>query len=420
MAGSLPAAGSGSYEYLWQQSGDNTVWLTSQGSIYNEMGHQSAALATRQYFRRIVYSSPSGHECSDTSNTVEIRINPLPTGDVVSDVDTLCAGETLYVRFNVSGIHGPFDVNIDGSLRTGVTNSPDSVAFSPVISDQFTMVSVVDDSGCVADPAAFIGVAKAVVYEVPVANAGLDDDACSLQYTLQASKSVAGSEGFWISPGVTFDDPTLENANASVDGYGDRVLTWTETNWRCTDNDEVRIVFYEQPQVPDAGPDQVLDFTYTTQLQASTPSVGNGSWIMVAGSGNFSNNNQPDAVVNGLEDSNLLRWTVINGSCPAVSDSMMITVSPLEIPKGFTPNGDNKNDYFNLGAVNAEHIRIQIFNSAGVLVYESDNYLEGNLWDGYNMSQVELPEGTYFYIANIRVAGSDKEFQFRSFVEILR
>ena len=33
---------------------------------------------------------------------------------------------------------------------------------------------------------------------------------------------------------------------------------------------------------------------------------------------------------------------------------------------------------------------------------------------------VKLPEGTYFYVANIKVAGKTKEVQFRSFVEIMR
>jgi gliding motility-associated-like protein len=179
-------------------------------------------------------------------------------------------------------------------------------------------------------------------------------------------------------------------------------------------------VFYEQPQLPDAGPDQVLDFTYATTLEASLPAIGSGKWTAISGNALFDNDTIPTALVHELEDANLLRWTVVNGVCPAVSDSLKITVNPLEIPKGFTPNGDTRNDVFNLGAVNAELIRIKIFNSAGVLVYESDDYSNSDLWDGYNMDGVHLPEGTYFYIADVKVAGREKEFQFRSFVEILR
>jgi gliding motility-associated-like protein len=99
---------------------------------------------------------------------------------------------------------------------------------------------------------------------------------------------------------------------------------------------------------------------------------------------------------------------------------MHLTVKPLSIPKGFTPNGDNKNDNFDLGALHAEQIEISMYNSAGVLVFESDDYLEDSGWDGRNMNGVELPEGTYFYVAKIRVEGLDKVFIFKSFVEILR
>jgi gliding motility-associated-like protein len=179
-------------------------------------------------------------------------------------------------------------------------------------------------------------------------------------------------------------------------------------------------VFNEQPQTPDAGPDQNLDFIYTAQLQASTPTVGSGKWSIVSGSGTFDNDTLPEAVIRDLAVSTTLQWTVRNGNCPEVSDRIDLLISPLVITKGFTPNGDNKNDYFDLGAQHAEWIKIQIFNAAGVLVFESDDYGESDLWDGLNMNGVELPEGTYFYIADIKTAGSDTVFQFRSFVEILR
>ncbi|RPI00254.1 MAG: gliding motility-associated C-terminal domain-containing protein [Ignavibacteriae bacterium] len=134
----------------------------------------------------------------------------------------------------------------------------------------------------------------------------------------------------------------------------------------------------------------------------------------------FDADSKPDAMIEELDESNLLRWTVTNGVCPAVSDSMNVTIHPLEIVKGFTPNGDSKNDYFDLGATYAENIHIKIFSKTGTLVHESENYEAGSLWDGYNKTGVELPEGTYFYIADIKVAGRQKRVQFRSFVEILR
>jgi gliding motility-associated-like protein len=420
LPGSQPSEGNGSYGYLWQQSSNNATWVTAQGTASSLKDLGSEALNTVQYFRRIVYSSPATKECTDTSNTVEVRINPLPSGDVVSSKDTLCAGETLYVKFTVAGLHSPFAVSLGGKTKEGVVSALDSIDFMPLSNQVYTITAVQDDSGCVADISASTGLVEAVVYQVPEAFAGEDDEICANQYTLAAQKSVAGSVGLWTATGVTFDDAQDESAAVTADAYGTSILTWTETIWHCTDQDEVTLVFYEQPQAPDAGPDQVLDFKYSTILEASVPPVGAGQWLAVSGNAVFDNDAEPAAGVSELENTNLLRWTVVNGVCPGVSDSMEITVNPLIIPKGFTPNGDTRNDVFDLGAVNAELIRIKIFNSAGALVYESDDYTNGELWSGFNMNGVELPEGTYFYIADVKVAGRDAPFQFRTFVEILR
>jgi gliding motility-associated-like protein len=420
LPGSLPVNGNGSYLYVWEQSSNNADWIPADMIPEYEQNFITPALTATQYFRRIVISSPDKQECFDTSNVVEVRINPLPTGDVIGRVDTLCAGETLVVRFSAAGIHPPFAVTIGGQIKNGITMSPDSMSFILADSQTLTMISVEDDSSCVADPTAFTGQARAVVYDVPVADAGSDDDICDNTYTLRATKSITGSSGNWTANGATFSDPSDPQSQVTADQYGTNTLTWTETNWHCTDDDQVNIHFYEQPQNPDAGTDLTLNFTYTTQLQANTPSVGSGKWTIVTGSGSFSNDTLPDATVIELDNSNTLQWTIHNGNCPEVSDRVNILVSPLVIPKGFTPNGDTKNDVFDLGAVNAEKIRIKIYNSAGIPVFESDDYGEGNLWDGRNMNGVEVPEGTYFYVADIKIAGRAKEFQFRSFVEILR
>jgi gliding motility-associated-like protein len=422
LSGSFPADGNGTYAYQWEQSTDNVFWTPVTVNPGTGQDYMSPDLTALLYLRRTVYSSLQNHECTDISDAVEVRINLLPTGDVIGDTDTLCAGETLYVKFNLSG-NAPFNVTIGGlssQSKTGVSVTPDSIAFVPAVSGQYTMYAVEDDSGCFAAVNGFTGASVVIVYEVPVAHAGTDDEICSTAYALNAVKSVTGSSGLWTGTGVTFSDAVNPNSNVTSDSYVTRVLTWTETNWHCSDADDVVIAFYEQPPAADAGPDQTLDFIFTAQLQALVPAIGSGLWTIVSGGGEFNIDTLPDAVISELTDAASLRWTVTNGTCPAVSDDMAIVVSPLVIPRGFTPNGDTKNDVFNIGAANAERIKIRIFNSTGLLVFESEDYQGGDFWDGKNKNSVELQEGTYFYIIDIKVAGKTQEVQFRSFVEILR
>jgi gliding motility-associated-like protein len=415
--GSQPANGSGSYSYEWQQSINNTDWTQANGTANN---FTTPALTSPLYYRRVVFSSPVIRECADTSNSIEIQINPLPTGDLIGSTDTLCAGEPVFVKFSIAGIHPPYTVTVGGQNKNNITSSPDSMMFNPAFTQTYTMLTIADDSGCVADNSLFTEQARVEVYEVPVANAGSDDEVCSNTYSLKAIRSISGSKGIWSASGATFTDPADPGTETTVDQYGTRQFTWTEYNWHCTDDDQVSVIFNEQPAAADAGPDQHLDFSYTTRLEATTPLVGSGKWTVVSGAGNINNDTLPDAVIVELDNSTTLKWTVHNGNCPEVSDQVDILINPLVIPKGFSPNGDNKNDVFDPGAVNAERIRLKVYNSAGVLVFESADYLEGSPWDGKNTNGVELPEGTYFYVADIKVAGREKEFQFRSFVEILR
>ncbi len=132
LSGSQPLNGSGTYAYQWQQSSNMTDWMLADVNISTDKDYLTSGLTAMQYFRRIVYSSPEKHECTDTSEAVEVRINPLPSGDVISSVDTLCAGEILYVGFNTAGIHAPFAVTINEQTKTGISASPDSMAFNPV------------------------------------------------------------------------------------------------------------------------------------------------------------------------------------------------------------------------------------------------------------------------------------------------
>jgi gliding motility-associated-like protein len=424
LQGSAPQQGFLEYAYQWERSSDNTAWEALSTVSTDYQNYLTTNLIEAGYFRRTVYSSASLRECADTSNVLEVRINPLPAGNVIDSDDALCAGENLFVKFNVAG-NSPFNVIINGgalgnSTKTNVSNTLDSVGFVTTGPASFIILSIEDDSSCFANPANFISVTPATVYDVPVADAGYDAEVCSDSYDLQASKDITGSTGLWTATGATFEDVADQNSRVTIDSYGPKVFTWTETSWHCSDTDEVTIIFYEEPQAPNAGPDLVLEFNYLTQLQALPASVGKGKWSIISGSGEFTNDTLPDAFVSELANNNSLRWTVTNGNCDAVADNMNILINPLKIIKAFTPNGDTDNPSFELGADNAEKIRLKVFNSSGVLVYESEDYQQDGLWEGKNMDGVDLPEGTYYYIAYIKVAGKEQEVQFRSFVEIIR
>ncbi len=425
LEGSIPEGGNyGDYGYQWEYSDDLSGWTSATGmSPANQRSFRTSGLASTGYFRRIVYSSSVGRECSDTTVHIKVLINEIPVADIILAQDTICAGDSIYIRFNVSGGHSPWDITVgtgavNGTI-TGISSNYDSIPLTLYNSGNIKLISVEDDSSCFADTSLSSGIVNAQVYTVPVAYAGEADEVCGREYVLNAVKSINNSRGLWETANATFDQPQNENAKVTVNDYGIYTLIWTETNWQCFSSDTMQVIFYEAPASADAGEDQTLEFIFTAWLDALVPAVGYGTWSISSGSGTFDNDTAPNAVVQYLDYENVLKWTVRNGVCPEVSDSMNIIVNPLKVMKGFSPNGDGINDEFIIEVDNAEKVEILIFDRMGHIILQTDNYTEGNFWDGTNNNGNELPEGTYFYILKVKVEEKD-EVMVRSYIELLR
>jgi gliding motility-associated-like protein len=74
----------------------------------------------------------------------------------------------------------------------------------------------------------------------------------------------------------------------------------------------------------------------------------------------------------------------------------------IEIPEGFSPNGDGVNDLFEiLGLEDYPNNKLSVFNRWGHKVFEAERY--DNTWNGVSQSPVTigsgmLPKGTYYYV----------------------
>jgi gliding motility-associated-like protein len=75
----------------------------------------------------------------------------------------------------------------------------------------------------------------------------------------------------------------------------------------------------------------------------------------------------------------------------------------LHIYSGLTPNGDNNNDFWiidGIGEFPTNHV--YLYNRWGDKVWEKNNYNNTDVvWDGKNMKNEHLPDGTYFYLLSI-------------------
>ncbi|QYJ67742.1 T9SS type B sorting domain-containing protein [Flavobacterium litorale] len=77
-----------------------------------------------------------------------------------------------------------------------------------------------------------------------------------------------------------------------------------------------------------------------------------------------------------------------------VSYSFEVVTTYCSIPKGISPNNDNRNDTFDLTGLNAQ--KVVIYNRYGKEIYSRNNYR--NEWEGQTNDGDEVPTGTYFYM----------------------
>ena len=70
-----------------------------------------------------------------------------------------------------------------------------------------------------------------------------------------------------------------------------------------------------------------------------------------------------------------------------------------EIHNVFTPNGDDKNDYFSFDEYGMNSVEALIYNRWGELVFSWDS--PNKRWDGTGIDGEDLPEGVYYYVLNL-------------------
>lgn len=112
---------------------------------------------------------------------------------------------------------------------------------------------------------------------------------------------------------------------------------------------------------------------------------------------NLDDAGSPNPAVSGLTQDQWYVLTVSDENGCSASDSVLVAIIPeIDIPDGFSPNGDLINDVWEIG--NTElypSLVVEIYNRWGDLLFRSEGYDEP--WDGRYNGDL-LPIGTYYYI----------------------
>ncbi|MBI9036040.1 MAG: hypothetical protein JEZ03_16385 [Bacteroidales bacterium] len=118
----------------------------------------------------------------------------------------------------------------------------------------------------------------------------------------------------------------LSDIPSNMNSFAYKCVITGENNSYILESDQAVLSVNEQI-ISDAGEDMILYLpTNYTQLNASNPGEGIGTWSVIEGSAEFSDSHQADCIVTGLSNTNnVLQWTVINGTCES-EDQVTISI----------------------------------------------------------------------------------------------
>jgi gliding motility-associated-like protein len=169
---------------------------------------------------------------------------------------------------------------------------------------------------------------------VPLSVAGSNQTLCvnSPSATLAANTPTSGL-GAWsvISGSGVISDPTLAVTTITALGVGTTILDWTITKGGCSSTSSLSIDVDDYADISIAGSNQTICVTeLLVQLSANTPTVGNGFWSNLSGSGLILGPSDPESVVGLLGiGTNIFQWTTSSGVCPPNSSTVAIIVDDL-------------------------------------------------------------------------------------------
>jgi len=102
--------------------------------------------------------------------------------------------------------------------------------------------------------------------------------------------------------------------------------------------------------------------------------------------------------------------TVQSGLC-SMTKEFTISAGPdneceIRFFKAFSPNGDGKNDQWTIENITRPEFsenKVEVFNRWGQTVWSGSGYNnDDRAWNGKSNGGNDLPDGTYFFVANIR------------------
>lgn len=361
----IPVGGTMPYTFTWTPNSVNTASLINLCTgIYSvSVADANGCLSSNSYS---LINPPT---LTLTAVVTDASCNTAPDGSI--DL-TVLGGTTPYT----------FSWTPTGSTNEDLTN---------VLSGTHTII-VTDNGGCIIDSALVISSTLTVN-----AIAGNDTVFCqngTLQ--LDGSNSNGGVTYQWSeTPSGTVISNTLITTVIPATGTSTYVLT--ATNGLCIDSDTILVNSNPLPTV-DAGPMISIPIFGTGTIGGNPTLSGGGTinWLPVTGLDNPTGTNP----VTSTTVTTIYTVSVVDANGCMNSDTVTVFVYPeITIPNGFSPNGDGKNDVWQIDFIyQFPDCEVEVYNRWGEQLFYSKGYSVP--FNGKYKGK-DLPVGTYYYVVKL-------------------
>jgi gliding motility-associated-like protein len=324
----------------WTTLGSGT--FSPNNTTLNATYDPSTADTTAKKVTLILTSSNNGG-CSPVSDTIVLTYSTVPTATAGTN-QTVCANNAD-VSLNATSSTGTGVWTTSGTGTFTPNNTTLNATYVPSAADttaKTVTLTFTATGGCVP-------VSKSIVITItpaPDVNAGPDLFICknaSLVATLSGSVGGGASKGKWTTLGSGTFSPNDSALNASYTpstadttaGRATLILTSTN-NGNCLPVTDTIVIHYTTPPEVEAGTNLSGCANNSIPLNGIvTGGSGTGIWTTPNGSGVFSPNNTtlngsytPSNADTAVGNVILILTSTNNGGCAAVSDSIIITVTP--------------------------------------------------------------------------------------------
>ena len=300
------------------------VWtvVAGFGTFADENLYNTAVTDIPDGYHTYAWTLSKG-DCPITSDTIEVFVNERTSLVYAGADQESCLDSALLMATPVTQGVGHWE-KVNTTATIADVNNDTTMVYNLAYGDNH-LVWVVENEPC--EP-----IRDTVILTrsqpVEMANAGPDQQLCETSTIIAADEVFIGIGHWEVLQGGGVLGNSLD-FNTTVTGLSrvqDNILIWKVENASCAASVDTLIIVVDQiPTTADAGTNETVCST-SYNLDGNVPTIGNGTWRVISGSGTFVDSTDAKTQVNNLAPGdNEFSWTITNGTCDSTFATVVIT-----------------------------------------------------------------------------------------------